>query len=120
MVRIVICGTLQCTAFVTGFRQRLSGIRSVPEGTAVLIGGSSVHTLVPGPVPIVVFVDREGRVLRVEESPGRRILRQPGAVVVLELPEHSVPPTVGEKLRAYPHPDARLADPVCHADRQPR
>jgi len=75
-----------------GYFSRLRGLlgRSLQEGGGLLLTPcSAIHTIGMGYAIDAVYLDRQGRVLRVDESlkPGKILPQQRGARHVLELPD---------------------------------
>lgn len=75
-----------------GYFARLRGLlgRTIPEGGGMLLTPcNAIHTIGMGYGIDALYLDREGRVLRVDEAiaPGKVMPLQRGAKHVLELPE---------------------------------
>jgi len=75
-----------------GYFDRLRGLlgRALPEdGGMLLTPCSAIHTIGMGYAIDALYLDRQGRVLRIDESlkPGRILPQQRGARHTLELPE---------------------------------
>lgn len=78
----------------TGYFARLRGLlgRTLQEeGGMLLTPCSAIHTIGMGYAIDALYLDRQGRVLRIDESiePGRIMPQQRGAKHVLELPDGS-------------------------------
>ena len=85
-----------------GFHRRLRGIRAVPPGWGVLLRGRSVHTLGLSSPLTVITLDGSGRVRRAGRVPPGRVLMDPGAVWIAELPPAGRPPGVGRLMQVLP------------------
>ena len=84
--------TLASVWHATGYFARLRGLlgRTIPpEGGLLLTPCNAIHTIGMGYGIDALYLDREGRVLRVDEAiaPGKVMPLQRGAKHVLELPE---------------------------------
>ncbi|MDD4311962.1 MAG: DUF192 domain-containing protein [Eubacteriales bacterium] len=95
MVKIVKDGMPIATVWhAKGYFARLRGLlgRTLQEdGGMLLTPCSAIHTIGMGYAIDALYLDRQGRVLRVDESlkPGRILPPQRGARHVLELPDGS-------------------------------
>lgn len=94
-VQIQKNGELIATVWhATGYFARLRGLlgRSLAEtGGMLLTPCSAIHTIGMGYAIDALYLDRQGRVLRIDASiePGRMMPQQRGAKHVLELPDGS-------------------------------
>jgi len=80
------------------FRTRYRGLRPRSGGRGLLVGGGAVHGVGMAEPLWLAFLDRTGRVLRVDVLPPGGFRRCPGAAWVLELPGDVPPPTAGARL----------------------
>jgi hypothetical protein len=89
-------------AVLSGARRRWRGIRGVPPGWGVLLRTRSVHTFgLRAPLGVVSLDD--GLVVRRSAIVGpRRVVIDPGATWILELPVTRPLPGVGASLRILP------------------
>ncbi len=86
--------TIATVWHATGYFARLRGLlgRTLPaQGGMLLTPCSAIHTIGMGYAIDALYLDRQGRVLRIDESiaPGKIMPQQRGAKHVLELPDGS-------------------------------
>jgi hypothetical protein len=112
-------GALDGVVAVSGFTDRLLGIRR-PDVSSVLLWTSSVHTFgLKDPIRVVTLTD-DGVVAARSIVPPRRVHRRSGRGWILEMSTSIEAPPLGTRIIALPSHHVRNLCPVRNADRQSR
>lgn len=97
-VRLATDGWVSEASRATSFIERLQGLRGKPDDARLLFETSSVHTLGMTRSISVVMIDRDLRVIRAQALLPNRVIYEPTARFILELPGNTALPAVGSRV----------------------